>query len=186
VSGLSAAYAAGLFYKPERKDPQQETNDHSGIQPGLVDSYETAMLMAANEEQKEAIARIKASSFFFSERAVKIVLGELPAHQPRMTEAQARKIVSTLVAAHTNEHTEDFTSTIMKEFNRIHGAPDSVGGSGIHRSIYTLNEASGSSITLMLGMVTLSKPDPNHPDRLISVDLLTNEVLTPRPTASPA
>ncbi|MNO01478.1 hypothetical protein D3C81_2216210 [compost metagenome] len=73
----------------------------------------------------------------------------------------------------------------MKEFNRIHGAPDSVGGSGIHRSIYILNETSGSSITLMFGMVTLNKPDPNHPDKPILVDLLKNEVMTPSPTVSP-
>lgn len=74
---------------------------------------------------------------------------------------------------------------IMKEFNRIHGAPDYAGGSGIYRTIYILSENPAVSIMFMEGAITLRKLDPNDPDESIDVDLLKNEVLVPHPSTSP-
>lgn len=205
VSGLSVAYAADLFPEPSdgehkslteiiekdsaerktQKDTQLGINVEAAPRAKAVNPYEAATLKAANEEQKEAIAQIKAATPLYGERAVKIVLGELPADQPRITEEQAKNIISKIAAAKTGATTEEKTSQLLKEFNEIHGAPDYVGGSGIYRTVYILSEAPGISITFLEGTVTLRKPDPNSPDKSIDIDLLKNEVLAPGPSASP-
>jgi len=68
------------------------------------------------------------------------VLGDLPADTPRLTVQDAGNLYGKV----------DFAD-MEKEFNKIAGAPDWIGGSGIYRSIYYLNDERTEAIYLMLG-----------------------------------
>jgi hypothetical protein len=73
-------------------------------------------------------------------RAVLIAVGDLPKDQPRLTAKQAGEIYDRIGRDER---------TLEKEFNKIAGAPDFVGGSGIGRSIYYLNENRTDTIFVM-------------------------------------
>ena len=75
-------------------------------------------------------------------RPVLIVLGDLPADTPRLTVQDAANLYGKV----------DFAD-LEKEFNKIAGAPDWIGGSGIYRSIYYLNDERTEAMYLMLGDV---------------------------------
>ena len=62
--------------------------------------------------------------------------------QPRLSAEQAAKLFDTKEV-----------SDLESEFNKIAGAPDFVGGSGIDRSIYFLNDDRSEAIILMLNDV---------------------------------
>lgn len=140
----------------------------------------------AEEEKKIESAPIQDSPPFYREREVKIAKGELPEDQPRMTEEQARRIISKAARTDSGGLTEAGMDELIGRFNMLHGAPDYVGGSGIDRRIYILSEAPAASIMLLGGIVTLFKPDPDHSGQSVMINLVTNEVLAPPPTSPPA
>jgi hypothetical protein len=73
---------------------------------------------------------------------VLIVIGDLPKDTPRLSAEQAAKLFDSKEI-----------SDLESEFNKIAGAPDFVGGSGIERSIYFLNDGRSEAIILMLNDV---------------------------------
>ena len=74
-------------------------------------------------------------------RPVLIAVGDLPKDQPRLTAEQAGKIYDNIGKD---------VGALEREFNKIAGAPDFVGGSGIERSVYYLNDDRSQAIFLML------------------------------------
>lgn len=163
----------------------QDSSEGTTVEDNDVTSYEDAMVKAATQQQKDTIAEIKASgspSPLFHKRAVKIILGELPADQPRITVEEAKTIVAKITAAPNGTAAVDQSGDIMAEFDRIHGAPDVVGGSGLYRTIYVLNEDPPTSIIFMEGSITLRTLDPKHPDQFTDFDLLKKIEMLPYPT----
>ncbi len=110
----------------------------------------------AEEEKKIESAPIQDSPPFYREREVKIAKGELPEDQPRMTEEQARRIISKAARTDSGGLTEAGMDELIGRFN------------------------------MLGGIVTLFKPDPDHSGQSVMINLVTNEVLAPPPTSLPA
>jgi hypothetical protein len=72
-------------------------------------------------------------------RDVLIVVGDLPKDTLRLSAEDAARLYNR----------KEFCE-LEQEFNKIAGAPDFVGGSGIERSIYFLNDDRTEAIILML------------------------------------
>lgn len=107
--------------------------------------YESAYAKATGEQKEELDKIIADESIGLPgewRRPVLIAIGELPEDTPRLTAAQAGKL-----------YDSKGVSDLESEFNKIAGAPDFVGGSGIERSIYFLNDDRTDAIILMLGDV---------------------------------
>ncbi len=107
--------------------------------------YESAYAKATSEQKVELDKIIADNSISLPgewRRPVLIAIGDLPKDQPRLTAEQAGKIYDT----------KD-RSALESEFNKIAGAPDFVGGSGIGRSIYYLNDNRTEAIYVMEGLV---------------------------------
>ncbi|MDR0373326.1 MAG: hypothetical protein LBI79_07220 [Nitrososphaerota archaeon] len=83
-------------------------------------------------------------------RPVLIAIGDLPKDQPRLTAEQAGEIYDRIGRD---------VGALEKEFNKIAGAPDFIGGSGIERSIYYLSDDRSQAIFLSLGNAFLSAVD---------------------------
>ena len=107
--------------------------------------YESAYAKATSE-QKEELDKIIADEGIGLPgewiRPVLIAVGDLPKDQPRLTAKQAGEIYDRIGRDER---------ALEREFNKIAGAPDFVGGSGIVRSIYYLNDDRSQVIFLMLG-----------------------------------
>jgi hypothetical protein len=107
--------------------------------------YELAYAKATSEQKEELYKIIADKSIGLPgewRRPVLIVIGDLSKDTPRLSAEQAAKLFDTKEI-----------SDLESEFNKIAGAPDFVGGSGIGRSIYFLNEDRSYAIILMLGDV---------------------------------
>lgn len=111
--------------------------------------YELAYAKATSE-QKEELDKIIADEGIGLpgewRRPVLIAIGDLPKDQPRLTSEQAGKIYDSIGKD---------VGALEREFNKIAGAPDFVGGSGIERSVYYLNDDRSQAIFLMLGDAAL-------------------------------
>jgi hypothetical protein len=106
--------------------------------------YELAYAKATSEQKVELDNIIADKSIELPgewRRAVLIAIGDLPKDQPRLTAEQAGEIYDRIGGD------ED---TLAKEFDKIAGAPDFIGGCGIVRSIYYLNDDRSESIQVML------------------------------------
>ncbi len=130
-----------IFYSGlgTHKSPPPIINDSN------VSFYETAYAKATNEQKEELDKIIADRSIGLPgewRRPVLIVIGDLPKDQPRLTVEQAGEIYDSIGRDE---------SALEREFNKIAGAPDFVGGSGIGRSIYYLNENRTDAIFVMLG-----------------------------------
>ncbi len=109
--------------------------------------YESAYAKATSEQKEELDKIIADKSIGLPgewRRPVLITIGDLPKDQPRLTAEQAGKIYDSIGKD---------VSALESEFNKIAGAPDFVGGSGIERSIYYLNDDRSEAIILMLNDV---------------------------------
>ncbi|WP_058303108.1 hypothetical protein [Gorillibacterium timonense] len=174
AGGLSAAYAAervpGLSAKP------------SSV-PEIVTSYEDALVRAKSEEQKRKISDLQAADpAGISARSVMMILGELPESQPRLTEQLAQRIVSRVASGNRDE----IGWNVIREFNRIHGAPDFTGGSGMHRTVYVLKENPPTSIMVMDNLIVLWKTDKENPDTPVSYDMVKQvERVAPESSSTP-
>ncbi len=110
-----------------------------------VSFYELAYTKATSEQKEELDKIIADTSIGLPgewRRAVLIAVGDLPKDTPRLSAEQAAELFD-------NKEISDLES----EFNKIAGAPDFVGGSGIERSIYFLNDDRSEVIILMLADV---------------------------------
>ncbi len=109
-------------------------------------SFYEAAYAKATSEQKEELDKIIADKSISLpgewRRPVLIAIGDLPKDQPRLTAEQAGEIYDRIGKDE---------SALEREFNKIAGAPDFVGGSGIGRSIYYLNENRTDAIYVRLG-----------------------------------
>ena len=104
--------------------------------------YELAYAKATSEQKEELDKIIDDKSIGLPgewRRAVLIAIGDLPKDTPRLSAEQAAKLFD-------GKEISDLES----EFNKIAGAPDFVGGSGIQRSIYFLKDDRSEAIILML------------------------------------
>ena len=115
--------------------------------------YESAYARATSEQKVELDKIIADNSIGLVgewRRPVLIVIGDLPKDQPRLTAEQAGEIYDRIGKDGPSDLDEN-ERALEREFNKIAGAPDFVGGSGIGRSIYYLNENRTDAIYVMLG-----------------------------------
>jgi hypothetical protein len=109
--------------------------------------YELAYAKATSE-QKEELDKIIADKNIGLpgewRRPILIAIGDLPKDSPRLSTEQAAKLFDSKEI-----------SDLESEFNKIAGAPDFVGGSGIQRAIYFLSDDRLEAIILMLDDVFL-------------------------------
>lgn len=99
----------------------------------------------ATPEQREQLDAIFADLSYGTgewRRPVLLVLGDLPADTPRLTAQDAARLYGKVEFENMDE-----------EFNKIAGAPDWVGGSGIYREIYFLNDERTEAIYLVMNEV---------------------------------
>jgi hypothetical protein len=106
--------------------------------------YEWSYERATPEQREQLDAIIADHSLGVGEwrRNVLITLGYLSADTPRLTAQDAAELYGKV------EYKD-----LENEFNRIAGAPDWVGGSGIHRVVYFLNDERTEAIYLIFGDV---------------------------------
>lgn len=105
--------------------------------------YERSYAKATSEQKVELDKIVADKSIGLPgewRRPVLIAIGDLPKDQPRLTAKQAGEIYDRIGRDER---------ALEKEFNKIAGAPDFVGGSGIGRSIYYLNENRTEAIFVM-------------------------------------
>jgi hypothetical protein len=140
---LSIFYSGFASYK----SPPPIINDSN------VSFYESAYAKATSEQKEELDKIIADESLGLPgewRRPVLIAIGDLPRNQPRLSAEQAAELFVSKEGG--NGFLEDAEiSELEGEFNKIAGAPDFVGGSGIERSIYFLNDDRSEAIFLMLG-----------------------------------
>jgi hypothetical protein len=140
--------------------------------------YESAYAKATNE-QKEELDKIIAdkSVGLVGEwrRPVLIAIGVLPKDQPRLTAEQAGKIYDSIGKDER---------TLESGFNKIAGAPDFVGGSGIDLAIYYLNDDRSEAIHV-LGGVVASHYVFNDDGTYTRLPLGSQKLIDPGPSIAP-
>ncbi|MDR1991924.1 MAG: hypothetical protein LBQ98_00225 [Nitrososphaerota archaeon] len=122
--------------------------------PG-VPFYESAYAKATSEQKVELDKIIADKGIGLPGewiRPVLIAIGDLPKDQPRLSAEQAGEIYDRIGKN---------VGALEKEFDKIAGAPDFIGGSGIERSIYYLSDDRSQAIFLMLGNAALYAVDDN-------------------------
>jgi hypothetical protein len=115
------------------------------INDSNVSFYESAYAKATSEQKIELDKIIADKSIGLPgewRRPVLIAIGDLPKDQPRLTAEQAGEMYDRIGKDER---------ALESEFNKIAGAPDFIGGSGIGRSIYYLNDNRTEAIYVMLG-----------------------------------
>ncbi|MGO4185895.1 hypothetical protein AB4Z17_32695, partial [Paenibacillus sp. TAF43_2] len=80
-------------------------------------------------------------------RSALIAVGKLSSKTPRITLQEAERL------REKYEGSKQFSSDVVAEFNKIAGAPDWEGGSGIPRSVYYLNDERSESIYVIFDRV---------------------------------
>jgi hypothetical protein len=182
--GVAIAMASGETKGTEQKAPevvaQQEAQagNESGyiVVNGYTDLYERSYARATTDEQREQLKAIFADhSLGIGEwvRPVLITLGDLPENTPRLTVQDAANLYGKIEFA-----------DMEKEFNKIAGAPDWVGGSGIYRAIYYLNDKQTEAIYLMLGDVFYYVNNADGTSTRLPIG--DQKLPEPRPTTPPS
>lgn len=124
----------------------------------------------ASEEQKRQLEQIQAANEWGSlgecTRAIMIVMGDLSADTPRLTLSQARDICEKLEGRWFLS-SDSFEQNAVRRFDKIAGAPDFQGGSGIYRYVYYLDDEQTESITVMLGSVRYSNEETGESEVLV-------------------
>jgi len=122
--------------------PIQTTTPTPTTNESNASFYELAYAKATSVQKEEIDKIIDDKSIGLPgewRRAVLIAIGDLPKDTPRLSAEQAAKLFDSKEI-----------SDLESEFNKIAGAPDFVGGSGIQRSIYFLKDDRSEAIILML------------------------------------
>ncbi len=148
-----------------------------------IDPYESALAKATTDAQKEAIRSLEeeAPIAFMYPRKLMTILGELPEDRPRIT---VEEVKAALNMARSSDGVD--MKILMDEMNKIHGAPDLEGGSGLHHIIYALKDDGSMSVNIMYGNVTLYTYDGDDRTRPAMYDLIKDEPILPEPTTAPA
>ncbi|MCL2359906.1 MAG: hypothetical protein FWC74_09175, partial [Candidatus Bathyarchaeota archaeon] len=136
IDKIGKTLSGWISTQDTNKDTEKDINDPNAA------FYELAYTKATSE-QKESLDKIFADTSINLpgewRRPVLIAIGDLPKDMPRLSIEQATNLFDTKEI-----------SALESEFNKIAGAPDFVGGSGIERSIYFLNDDKSEAIILML------------------------------------
>jgi hypothetical protein len=125
---------------------------HTSPPPIINDSnvsfYESAYAKATSEQKVELDKIIADKSHGWGEwiRPVLITIGELPKDQPRLSAEQAAELYDSKEISALEGEVKN--RALVSEFNKIAGAPDFFGGSGIERAIYFLNDDRSEAIFL--------------------------------------
>lgn len=138
-----AVVAEWISSQEEAKDLENEKVTNESNPPSF---YELAYAKATSEQKEEIDKIIDDKSIGLPgewRRPVLIAIGDLPKDTPRLTAEQAAKLFDSKEI-----------SDLESEFNKIAGAPDFVGGSGIERSIYFLKDDRSEAIFLTMGYVS--------------------------------
>jgi hypothetical protein len=129
--------------------PSQIIND-SNFWLSVYDGsfYESAYAQASSEQKVELDKIIADKSHGWGEwiRPVLIAIGELPKDQPRLSAEQAAELYDSKKISALEGEVRN--RALVSEFNKIAGAPDFFGGSGIERAIYFLNDNRSEAIFL--------------------------------------
>jgi len=123
-----------------------DSNFWSSIYDGSF--YESAYAKATSEQKVELDKIIADKRHGWGEwiRPVLIAIGELPKDQPRLSAEQAAELYDSKEISALEG--EGKNRALISEFNKIAGAPDFFGGSGIERAIYFLNDDRSEAIFL--------------------------------------
>ncbi len=124
------------------QEAAKDTGNEKAANESNASFYELAYAKATNEQKEELDKIIADKSIGLPgewRRPVLIIVGDLSKDTPRLSAEQAAKLFDTKEI-----------SALENEFNKIAGAPDFVGGSGIGRSIYFLNDDRSEAIILTL------------------------------------
>ena len=148
LGGTFAGFATNDINPLDKTGSQEATKDLENekvTNESNASFYELAYAKATSAQKEELDKIIADKSIGLPgewRRAVLIAIEDLPKETPRLSAEQAAKLFD-------GKEISDLES----EFNKIAGAPDFVGGSGIERSIYFLNSDRSEAIILMLGDV---------------------------------
>lgn len=127
----------------------------------------------ASEEQKRQLEQIRAANEWGSvgecTRAIMLVMGDLPADTPRLALEQARDICEKLESRWFFS-ADAFERNAVRQFDRIAGAPDFQGGSGVYRYVYYLDDEQTEFITVMLGRVAYTNETTGESEVLASYE----------------
>lgn len=132
---------------------------------------------ATSQKQKDALLKLeKDFSLGIGEwkRDALIIIGELPYDMKRLKIEDVKRII---------KENEDESSRV-KAFNEIAGAPDWEGGSGIHRTIYFMDENRKDGIYIIANHVVHVMIDEKGKQHEVPLDD-NNTNLEPRPTSTP-
>jgi len=179
--GVAIAMATGDTQGDEQKAIEQgaQQGNETGyiVRNGYTDLYERSYARAITDEQREQLKAIFADPGIglVGEwvRPVLIMLGDLPADMPRLTVEDVANLYGKV----------DFEE-MGKEFKKIAGAPDWIGGSGIYREIYYLNDERTEAIYLMLGDVLYIKINEDGTHTRLPIE--DRKLPEPYPTTSPS
>lgn len=175
--GVAIAIASGDTQGTKQEATEQQGNESSYVVVnGYTDLYERSYARATTDEQREQLKAIFADrSLGIGEwvRPVLIIIGDLPADTPRLTVQDAANLYGKV----------DFAD-MEKEFNKIAGAPDWIGGSGIYRSIYYLNDERTEAMYLMLGDVHYVIFNRDGTQAILPIG--NQKLPEPHPTTSPS
>jgi hypothetical protein len=119
------------------------------INDSNVSFYESAYAKATSEQKEELDKIIADQSIGLPgewRRPVLIAIGDLPKDQPRLSAEQAAELYGNKAISALEGEVKN--RALESEFNKIAGAPDFVGGSGIERAIYFLNDDRSEAIFL--------------------------------------
>jgi hypothetical protein len=111
--------------------------------------YELAYARATDEQKEELDKIIADTSIGLPgewRRPVLIAIGELPKDHPRLSAEQAAELYDSKEMSALEGEVKN--RALESEFNKIAGAPDYFGGSGIERAIYFLNDDRSEAIFL--------------------------------------
>ncbi len=119
------------------------------INDSNVSFYESAYAKATSEQKEELDKIIADKSIGLPgewRRPVLIAIGDLPEDQPRLSAEQAAELYDSKEISALEGEVKN--RALESEFNKIAGAPDFFGGSGIERAIYFLNDDRSEAIFL--------------------------------------
>ncbi len=112
-------------------------------------------LVKATEEQKAELEAYAHYDFLGGQswsvgykRKMLQLLGELPEDAPRITLEQATRILNSIDMREYEDQETEWIFIVSREFNKITGAPDWEGGSGMLRMCYFLDDEPMSYIML--------------------------------------
>lgn len=165
----ASAFAFANHLKGVSGDASQPNNE--------TDVYGTFLSQAKGSEQTEALAALRKDNSLgvgvWKREALKI-LGQLPQASNRLSMEEAEQIVSK----------EKDMRSITTTFNKVAGAPDWEGGSGIERLIYYTDDSRKEAIVVMLGKVLHVIDDDNGEQKVRELSS-TNQQAAPQPTSAP-